>query len=441
MQRSEPVELRRVLNAALGAAIVAGGSIGIGILSVPGVVAGRLGNPPLILVCWFVGGALALLGANIYAELSTTFPEAGGPYVYLRRAAGPFAGFVTGWADAAVSIMGIAATAALIGEYLENGIAGRHEVAVGLLVALGFLNWFGLKVGARAQQALTLFKLGGLGLLAMACFLVGGHQSDVAADAARPITVTAFVGALVLITETYAGWNSAAYFSEEDKDTDRNIPRALFWGIGAMMGVYLLVNAGLLVALKLTSLAASQLPAADAAKLIFGPTSASFVRMFAVLSLLGILNVTVMFTPRILFAMSRGGVLPSRLSVLNRFSTPAPALVCCLIPAAVLAAEQSFDVLFRITAFLGLTINSAIYASFFILRRTEPLLDRPFRARGYPWAPLVVLLLSLGLLVSFLVTDPKPGLWGIAAIALSWPVYRAMRAERRDVPVVADDVT
>jgi amino acid transporter len=107
----------------------------------------------------------------------------------------------------------------------------------------------------------------------------------------------------------------------------------------------------------------------------------------------------------------------------------------------VLAAEQSFDVLFRITAFLGLTINSAIYASFFILRRTEPLLDRPFRARGYPWAPLVVLLLSLGLLVSFLVTDPKPGLWGIAAIALSWPVYRAMRAERRDVPVVADDVT
>ena len=217
-----------MLSAALGAAIVVGGSIGIGILSVPGVVAGRLGDPLLILVCWFVGGALALLGANIYAELGTTFPQAGGPYVYARRAAGPFAGFVTGWADAAISILGMAATAALIGEYLENAQAGRHEIAVGLLIALGLVNWFGLKVGARAQQALTLFKLGGLVLLAVACFLFGGQRGSLVSGHVSPISVAAFIGALVLITETYAGWNAAVYFSEEDKDTDRNIPRALF---------------------------------------------------------------------------------------------------------------------------------------------------------------------------------------------------------------------
>ena len=435
MQQPEPVKLRRVLNAFLGAAIVVGGSIGIGILSIPGVVAGRLGDPLLIMVCWFVGGALALLGANIYAELGTTFPQAGGPYVYLRRAAGPFAGFVTGWADTAVSILGMAATAALIGEYLENGVAGRHRIAVGLIIALGLVNWFGLKVGARAQQALTLFKLGGLVFLAVACFFVGGQKGDLGAGPVSPITIAAFVGALVLITETYAGWNSAVYFSEEDKDTDRNIPRALFWGIGAMMGAYLLINAGLLAVLNLTSLSASELPAADASKLVFGDASVALVRTFAVVSLVGILNVAVMFTPRILFAMSREGVLPTRLSMLNRFSTPAPALVCCLLPATVLAAGQSFDVLFRITAFLGLTINCAIYASFFILRRTEPLVERPFRARWYPWAPLVVLLLSLGLLVSYLVTDPEPCLWGAAAIALSWPVYKAL--SRRKRPLVA----
>lgn len=432
MQGPEPVKLRRVLNAALGAAIVVGGSIGVGILSVPGVVAGRLGDPLLILVCWFVGGALALLGANIYAELGTTFPQAGGPYVYLRRAAGPFAGFVTGWADTAISIIGMATTAALIGEYLENGSAGRHEIAVGLLVALGLVNWFGLKVGARAQQVLTLVKLGGLVLLAVACFLVGGQSGSFSTGAVSPITVTAFVGALVLITETYAGWNSAVYFSEEDKNTARNIPRALFWGIGAMMGAYLLFNAGLLVVLDLTSLSASEEPATDASKLIFGDASVAIVRTFAVVSLMGILNVGVMYTPRILFAMSREGVLPSRLSVLNRFSTPAPALICCLLPAAVLAAGQSFNFLFTITAFLGLTMNCAIYTSFFILRRNEPLRERPFRARWYPWAPLIVLLLSLGLLIGFLVTDPEPGLWGMAAIVLSWPVYRALRGERQD---------
>ncbi|MEO5612325.1 MAG: amino acid permease [Sphingomicrobium sp.] len=412
-----------------------GGSIGIGILSIPGVVAGLLNDPLLILACWFVGGALALLGANIYAELGTTFPQAGGPYVYLRRAAGPFAGFVTGWADAAVSILGMAATAALIGEYLESGTIGRHEIAVGLLVSLGIINWFGLKVGARAQQALTLFKLGGLVVLAVGCFLVGGQKGAVSASAVSPITIASLVAALVLITETYAGWNSAVYFSEEDKDTDRNIPRALFWGIGAMMAAYLLFNAGLLFALDLPSLSASTLPASDASKLIFGGASLAVARTFAVVFLLGILNVGVMYTPRILFAMSRQGVLPSRLSTLNRFATPAPALVFCLIPSALLAAGQSFDVLFRITAFLGLMINCAIYASFFILRRTEPLAERPFRARWYPWAPLIVLLLSFGLLISYLVTDPEPGLWGTAAIALSWPVYRAVsRGKAPPVP-------
>lgn len=440
MQRPAPVQLRRVLNAALGAAIVVGGSIGIGILSIPGVVAGRLGDPPLILAFWVLGGVLALLGANIYAELGTTFPQAGGPYVYLRRAAGPFAGFVTGWADTAVSILGMAATAALIGEYLQNARVGPHEIAVVLLVALGVLNWFGLKVGARAQQALTLFKLGGLLLIAIGCFFVPGEKAHLARSPVTPISVAAFIAALVLITETYAGWNSAVYFSEEDKDTDRNIPRALFWGIGAMMFAYVLFNAGLIFALDIATLSASQLPATDASKLVFGDASAAVVRTFSVVFLLGILNVGVMYTPRILFAMSREGVLPSSLSSLNRFSTPGTALICCLVPAAILASGQSFDFLFTVTAFLGLSINCAIYASFFLLRRTEPLLHRPYRARWYPWGPLLVLILSVGLLISFLITDPKPGLWGMTAIALSWPVYRALRAQRlrdtRDVAAV-----
>lgn len=427
MPQPKPVHLRRVLNAALGAAIVVGGSIGIGILSIPGVVAGRLGDPVLILLCWLAGGILALLGANIYAELGTTFPQAGGPYVYLRRSGGPFAGFVTGWADSAISIIGSAATAALIGEYLENNRLNRHEIAVGLVVVLGVVNWFGLKVGARAQQMLTLFKLFGLTFLAVTCFFVGGRSGSPIGGSVYPITFAAFVTGLVLITETYAGWNSAAYFSEEDEDTGRNIPRALFWGIGAMMGVYLLFNAGLLIVLDPAILAKSELPAADAASLVFGDANVAIVRTFAVVSLLGILNVGVMYTPRILFAMSREGVLPSPLSKLNRFSTPGPALLCFLIPAAVLAAGQSFSTLFRITAFLGLSINSAVYASFFLLRWIEPSIERPYRARWYPWAPLVVLLLSVGLLISYLITDPEPGLWGIAAIALSWPVYRVLR--------------
>ena len=107
-------------------------------------------------------------------------------------------------------------------------------------------------------------------------------------------------------------------------------------------------------------------------------------------------------------------------------------MLCALIPAAVLAAGQSFAFLFTVTAFLGLTVNCAVYISFFVLRRADPHRDRPFQALFYPWAPLIILALSLGLLITFLLTDPKPGLWGIAAIALSWPVYRLMRGKQPD---------
>jgi APA family basic amino acid/polyamine antiporter len=319
----------------------------------------------------------------------------------------------------------------LVGEYLENGLAGRHHIAIALLVVLGVLNWFGLKAGARTQQALSLFKVAGLVVLALVCLAVGGSAGTESAPSASTVSFAAFIGATVLITETYAGWNSGVYFSEEDKDTGRNIPRALFWGIGAMMGAYLLLNAGLLAVLPQAQLAASNLPAADASQLVFGENGRVLVRTFAVVSLVGILNVGVMYTPRIFYAMGRGGMLPQGLSHLNRYSTPDAALIACLIPAAALAAGLTFEFLFTVSAFLGLAINTAVFLSFFRLRKRLPAANRPFRARWHPWAPMFATLVNIGLLVSFVATDPAPGLFGIAAVALSWPVYWSLRRQRQ----------
>ncbi|WP_426692870.1 amino acid permease [Sphingomonas sediminicola] len=440
----EPVQLRRVLDAALGAAIVVGGSIGLGILSMPGIIAGKLGDPFLIIAAWIAGGLFTFLGANIYAELGTAFPKAGGPYVYVREAAGPFAGFVTGWSDTAISVIATAAQAAAFGLYLENDVLDSRAVAIAELGVLFAVNWFGLKVGARTQQALSLFKVGGLVLLALACLALGGVKppSDVQLFE-HGFGLAGMIAALMLVTETYAGWNSGVYFSEEDKDSDRNVPRALFWGIGAMMGAYLLVNLGFLSLLSMSELSSSNLPAADAAQRIFGSEAGTIVTIFAVISLLGVANVSVMYTPRIPFAMSRDGVLPAAFATINRYGSPSWGLFAFTLPAMALVMLKSFDFLFTVTAFLGVAINGAVYAAFFVLRSTAPEIRRPYVARWYPWAPGFVVAISVALLIASLITDPEPAIWAIIAIGLSWPVYRwvtlSIRRSKRTILIDLPD--
>jgi APA family basic amino acid/polyamine antiporter len=425
-------QLRRVLNAGLGVAIVVGGSIGLGILSMPGLIAGKLGDPLLILGAWVAGGLFTFLGANIYAELGTAYPRAGGPYVYVREAGGAFAGFVTGWSDSAVNIIASAAQASAIGIYLENAVLDHRVIAIAVLAILMMVNWYGLKVGARTQQALSLFKVGALVLLAIACIAVGGFKAPSNARLTEAtFSIGAWIGAVMLVSETYAGWNSSVYFSEEDKDSDRNVPRALFWGIGAMMFAYLLVNAGFLAIIPMSDFTSSTLPVADAAQRIFGSESASIVKMLAVVSLIGIVNVGVMFAPRITFAMSRDGVLPAGFETLNRYGTPSWGLIAFTLPAMALVMVRSFDFLFTVTAFLGVAINGAVYVAFFLLRWKTPQIRRPYVARWYPWAPGLVVLISAGLLVASLLTDPEPAIWAIVAIALSWPIYQWMTFARR----------
>jgi len=431
-------QLPHVLNALLGGAIVVGGAIGVGILRTPGIIAGELGHPSLILLAWIAGGILALLGANCFAEMATALPQAGGPYVYARRAFGPLGGIAVGWADWLISVTSVATLAVAIAEYgigAASSPAATHLLAIAIIGAFTLLNWFGLEVGARAQQVLSGLKIGGLLLLAGLAIVLGGNH---ALDGHVAVTsghgaILAFASAVVIIHETYAGWNSSIYFTEEDKDAAANVPKALFGGVLAIMACYVLFNLGLLTILPLDVLSSSKLPAADAAARLFGPSGHVVVQLFAIVSLCGILNVVVMYTPRIVFAMSRDALLPSGLSVLNRAAVPGLAMIVCVVPAIVLALGLTFETLFSITAFLGLAANLISFAAYFKLRYSEPDLVRPFKAWGYPWLPLLITVVSAVLVGAFVVADPLSSGLAIAAMLLALPVF--VIASRRTAAV------
>jgi APA family basic amino acid/polyamine antiporter len=436
---SRPTELRRVLTVFLGAAIVVGGTIGAGILRTPGIVAQETGHPILFLAAWIAGGVLALMGASCFAELSAALPKAGGPYVYTRRAFGPFAGFVTGWADWVTNTFALAFLAVATGEYavaLAPTLAGfENAVGVGALAALALLNWFGLKLGGRVQEVLSLAKVVGLVAVALGCLFIA--PADAAMPAAHLWAAPLVFGALPLIhamqvvSETYAGWNSSVYFAEEDSNAARNGPRALFGGVIAITVTYVLINAALVMVLPFDVLAASKLPVADAARLVFGGASDRIITALVLVSLVGIINVYIMLNPRIVFAMSRDGVLPEQGSRLNHAASPGIGIIVSAVPAAILAAGFSFEILFLITGFLGVAVNAAAYLAHFQLRRTEPDLPRPYRAWGHPWLPALVTLISIALLAGFIAANPEPSLYAVAAIAASYPVYLWLRRQPR----------
>jgi APA family basic amino acid/polyamine antiporter len=436
-----PQELRRVLGVAVGIAIVVGGTIGAGILRTPGIIAATLGHPALILGVWIAGGLLAAMGANCYAELATMLPRAGGPYVFARRAFGEFAGFGVGWADWTVSVCALAALSVPCGEYaarLFPPLAGHeHAIAVGVILTLSAVNWFGLEVGGRAQNVLSLAKVIGLLVIVIGCFMYPdtAASSGSSAHSFTAPLILAFVPlmySMQIMSETYAGWNSSVYLSEEDRDAPRNVPRALFWGVLAVTATYLAVNVGLLVALPFETLATSALPVADAARILFGGAADRSVTALAMVSVLGTLNVIVMYTPRIIFALGRDGLVPRRAGRLNRSAVPGIALLLTAVPSVLLASGGSFELLFSMTGFLGVAVNAAIYLAYFALRRSEPNLARPYRAFGHPLLPGLVAVISVGLLVGFVVGNPMASLFSVALLAASYPVYQLLRRRLKD---------
>jgi APA family basic amino acid/polyamine antiporter len=349
-------KLLHILGVTFGIAVTIGGMIGLGILRTPGTVAAQLGSVWLILVIWVLGGAYAVLGTVSVAELSTSVPQAGGWYVYARRAFGDYGGFVVGWSDWLSNSATIAFVAITLGEYLTALVpalsGGVKVIALTALLLLGLLNWVGLRSGSRFQEVTSFVKAFAFLILVIACFTYGGRYALPGTEQAAlnpPSGMLALFVAVMLALQSvifaYDGWYSAIYFAEENRDPSRNLPRAMIIGVVYVMAIYLLVNLALFYVLPLPQLAASTLPAGAAAQAVFGERGSQIITLLAFITLPGTINVCLMITPRILFAMSRDGLFSSQLATVNRGGTPVGALLLTVIAALLLIVTGTFEIL------------------------------------------------------------------------------------------------
>ena len=428
--------LQRVLGSAFGLAIVVGGVVGVGILRAPGEVAARLPSAPLILGAWALGGAYALLGANSTAELGAALPRAGGLFVYTHRAIGPFPAFVAGWADYLGSCASATAAALIMSEYLGLVFpilrGGSTATVVALLVLLGFawLQFRGVRDSDRAQQVTSALKALVLVGLVVACLLGGARAPDTVAPPIVPHG-TAFLGALIValqgIVYAYDGWNYPIYFGEEMTNPGQEIPRAMMRGILAVVVIYLLINIAVLVVLPVGRLAGEPLAAGAAAGVVFGPRGDVIVAIIAVLALPSVVNASLLSGTRTLFALARDGLVRAPFTGVSASGTPVQALGATLVMAVAFLLTRTVDRILAVASFFFVANYAFAFLAVFVLRRREPALPRPWRARGHPWTTALVLAGSLAFLAGSIAGDPRNSLIALAALVASAPLYLVLR--------------
>jgi APA family basic amino acid/polyamine antiporter len=424
--------LLRVLGLVFALAAVVGSVIGSGIMRAPGVVAQGIASPPLMLLAWAAGGALAMLGAMPVVEAGSAIPLAGGHYPIAERAFGPTVGFFTGWIVWLQNTAALGYVSAVFAEYVHrlgflHGVA-NGALACGLIAGVAAINWTGTRVSGASQSVASALK--GLAFIVLVAVLFASPRAAGVATPARPASAIAGVGALVMairvIYQTYSGWDAAIYFSEEVARPERNVARATFLGLALVTVLYLLINAAVLHVLPPDAFAGSALAVGEAAKASIGPVADTVITALGLCSLAAIANLQTMVGARITYRMARDGAAPPFLGVVAPGGTPRGGVLAMVAVAAPLAATSSYESIVSLFAPWSIGAILMVTLSAIRLRVTEPDLPRPWRMPFFPWVAIAAATLQIALIA--LVVWDNPGAGALSAVVAFAPVllYRLL---------------
>ncbi len=429
---------REGLSAAIGlrsaVMLVVGGVIGVGIFVNPAVVARSLHSPALILAAWSLGGAVALLGAFIYAELASRMPSTGGEYVYLRDTFGPLAGFLFGWTTLlVVHAGGMAAVSIVFAENvlrLAPGLMPERLVVLITLASLVLVNCLGVRTGNGVQAGLGVLKLACVAALIAAGLGIAPHARP-PAGAAPADTVKSFGAAMIAVVFTYGGWQTANYAAGEIMSAARTLGRALLIGILLVCALYLLLNFACLRALGPTGLAASLTPAADLLGLAIGQSAGSLAAAAIALSALAFLSQGMLTGPRVLFAMARDGLFFRAMATLGETSrAPVAAIVLLGVWTATLALTGSYEQILSYDVATNFLFFGLSASCLFVLRRRDPQRGA-MRTPLHPWSTAVFVLACAGIVAVSVWNFPVNSLVGYGIMMLGIPPFLYWRRDAR----------
>jgi basic amino acid/polyamine antiporter, APA family len=447
------------------ALITFGTLVGSAIFIAAGMVYRGMPQPAVLMGLWVLGGLLSIAGVLTYAELGTMFPEAGGAYNYLKAAYGPLFGFLFGWTAFFVMQSGaIAFLAVASAERLGNFVpyfSSAHVVAtiplgaaswaihgnqIGAAAAIAMLcaiNYIGLREGAGFQNFIAVIKIGSL--VALAGFGLAAPAA-VAPDwwsVPEDIDWVGAIGvAMIGVLWCFDGFYQATFCGGEIRDPGRNLPRGMIIGLLLTLVLYLFANLVYLRALPVEELGRVNGVGEASAVALFGAHWAPLITLAVFISIFGCLASGVLTSSRIYLPMAQDGLFFRSLAKIHpKYRTPSACIVAQGFWSIVLAFSGSYEQLGTYVVFAVYVFHAATGAAVIVLRRTQPDRPRPYRTWGYPWTPVVFVLVALAFVVSTLLERPVESLWGALIVALGLPAYAWWRRKWRTVGLARAQTT
>jgi APA family basic amino acid/polyamine antiporter len=438
-------------------AIVVGTVIGSGIFLVPKTMILRVGSVEMVFAVWIAGGLLSLAGALTYAELAAAMPQAGGEYVYLRRAYGPFFGFLYGWTQMWVAKSGsIATLATAFFYYLANfypslertllviplpigpgwqplEIRSGQLLAMSVILGLALVNYLGVKVGGGVQVVVTVIKVACiLAIIAVGLTATTASGENLSTSVPAAGGFVGFFAAMVAALWAYDGWNNVTMVASEIKSPQRNLPLALTLGTLCVVVLYLATNLAYFLVLPATEVAGSDRVAASMMRKVLGEGGAGAVSVAAMISIFAALNGSILAGSRVPFAMARDGLFFRKVGFVHeRFHTPSVSILAMSAWAALLVLSGRYEELFTYVIFASWILYGMAAFSVIVLRWKLPALERPYRTVGYPLVPVLFVLVTLCLLGNTLVESPRESILGLGLIFVGLPFYFYWKSRTR----------
>ncbi len=409
-------------------AVTVGGVIGLGILRGPGQIAEVVTDSSLYLALWLLAGLFVLLSTAVCAELVGMTPRSGGFYSLIRRAYGPYAGFVIGWADWLTYAADLALKAVVIIEFVAilfpEAATWSTALAISVTTVFAVIQLRGIGLGALIQEVAT--SLIGLFIFGLALLLLFMGTAENGAVSSMPADNSLRDWSLLLATIifTYDGWLYAAYFTGEIRGGAGTVARSCIKGMVIVIALYMLLNLALVKSVGLASLAGSDLALARALELAIHPAAGTVVIAAAILILLSHQNLEYMSGPRILQALAEDGFAAGRAQNISQGGNPIFAVLFTWAVSIGLILLGGFEFLLLFSVFLFVPLYLALIIGILILRKREPEAERPYRAWGHPYSTFVCLVGWTIITLFQAYVERETALYAVAMVAVSWPVYR-----------------
>jgi len=431
LPQPERRQLRRSLGVRDTALIVMGGIVGSGIFVNPSVVARLVHGSALIMLSWLFGGAIALVGAGVFAELAARRPYDGGVYAYLRDAYHPIVAFCYGWTLLLISQSGGSAAAAVTFAFYLPKITGvaltnvqATIVAVAVLAMFTLINCLGVRESTTTQNGFMLAKIVAiLGVIVTGFFAVHA-TAGYGAPVAFPPAFSPFVAiGLALVPVMFA----YSFMAGEMRDSKSSLPKGLLFGVLGVVVIYLAMNAVCLYVLGPARLAATMTPASDIIQAVVGPFGAKIMAAIVALSTLGFIANQILTSPRIYFQMAADGTFFQQLAWISpRTQVPVVAIGVQGAAAIAIACSGRYDVILNWVTSIDYIFFGFSALAIFIFRRRDRAsgASEPwFRIPLHPWSTLLFLIVAWSIVIDVLLKSPKDMGLGIAVLITGVPVW------------------